>query len=357
MLLPTMPIHLIHSGADKIFVGVVTGIVTLAAVLIRPFTDYALAVISKRFIVTLGLALFALAAIGYTVSLNLIWIMVVSALLGIGWGIMTVTLGSIVADLIPPDRQGQGIGTYVVFQFISLALGPIAGQWLIQAYGSNTLFIATIIVVLISLILSQLITFRRVSHSTGQKASIGSGLFERSSLFPAFLMLLFTISYGGILSFISLFGQDLSINNIGWFFLLNNIAAIMVRPVTGKLFDTKGHALILIPGILIGIASLLVLSFSTGIVGMIIAAVLYGISFGAVQPTVMAWTLKRAAPEKRGAANSMFFMGTDVGITIGAVLLGIVANTTGYAVMYRWSVILLVAFLIIFAISLRKSKS
>ncbi|MFD2613983.1 MFS transporter [Paenibacillus gansuensis] len=357
MILLAMPIHLTQSGIGNIYVGVITGVITIIAVLIRPFAGYALAVMSRRLIVIFGSALFALAAFGYTVSVNLNWIMLVSVLLGIGWGIMTVTFGTIVADLIPAELQGRGIGTYIVFTLISLSLGPVTGQWLILEYGSYTLFITAMIVVLSSLILTQWITYKRGSRSTGQKTTIGSALFERSSLFPALLMLLFSISYGGILSFISLFGQELNISNIGWFFLLNNIAAILVRPITGKLFDTKGHSSILIPAIVIGIASILVLSFSTGVAGMIIAAVLYGISFGAIQPTVMAWTLQRAAPEKRGAANSMFLMGVDVGITIGAFLLGLVANATGFAVMYRWSAILLVAFLVIYVIGLRKTKS
>ncbi|MBW4841567.1 MAG: MFS transporter, partial [Paenibacillaceae bacterium] len=92
-----------------------------------------------------------------------------------------------------------------------------------------------------------------------------------------------------------------------------------------------------IPAAVCVIASMLILSYTTKLPLLIVSALLYGLGFGAIQPTIQAWMLRTCKPEQYGSANSMFYNSMDLGVAVGAVILGAIASGTNYAVMYRFS--------------------
>jgi predicted MFS family arabinose efflux permease len=77
-----------------------------------------------------------------------------------------------------------------------------------------------------------------------------------------------------------------------------------------------------------------VLSFSEGLVGVVVAAVLYGIGFGSAQPALQAANLRLASPDKRGVASASFITAFDLGIGLGSIILGWVSQYTGYEVLF-----------------------
>lgn len=97
------------------------------------------------------------------------------------------------------------------------------------------------------------------------------------------------------------------------------------------------------------ITGLLLLSYAHTELSLAIAALCYGIGFGSIQPALQAWTIARTASNRRGAANGTFFSANDLGIGLGAMVLGGLANLSGsYALMYRFSTVLIVVFLLIY---------
>ncbi|WP_162848486.1 MFS transporter [Paenibacillus nanensis] len=361
MLLPILPVYMIDNGGSESAVGWITGLITIAAVLIRPFSGYALDRFRRRPVVVLGSIVLALAAGAYAISAQVGWMLSVSLLLGIGWGIMTAAYSTIVSDLVPSDRQGAGIGTFMLFGMAGMAVAPFIGGWLIDKYGPSAFFGTACFLALLSLLLflpgAGSHSALRASLPEGGQSRSRNKLFERTSLFPALLILLFTIGYGGIISFASLLGMKLGIENGGIFFLVSNAAAMLVRPPAGKLFDARGHATVLLPGLTIGVIAFIVLSLASGQMMFIIAACLYGLSFGAVQPSILAWTIQRAAKDRRGAANSTFLVGMDSGIALGSISFGVIAQASGYEAVFLYSAVLLVALLAVYGISLARSRS
>ncbi|WP_199615792.1 MFS transporter [Paenibacillus alkalitolerans] len=356
MMLPTIPVYLRDSGGDQSQIGAVISIITFAAVLIRLFTGYALDHWNRKVIVAAGSIVFVLAAAAYPFYPLAGWMIGCSIWIGIGWGILTVSYATLVSDLIPPGRQGAGIGTFMLFAMASMAAGPFAGGWIYGRFGSAVLFGTASLIALLSLLLFLSGKSANANASspqpTGKKPALLSGILERSSLFPAALLMLYTFCYGGIISFAGLYGQALGVANSGLFFLLSSAASMLVRPVAASLFDTKGHPTVLVPGIVLGIIALFALSAAAGPMLYIIASVLYGLSFGSVQPYLLAWTMQRARPDRRGAASSTFLIGMDSGIALGSIALGIWSGAIGYATMFRGSGVILVCLLAIYSISL-----
>lgn len=126
----------------------------------------------------------------------------------------------------------------------------------------------------------------------------------------------------------------------------------MIRPIAGKLFDRKGHSAVIIPGSLAVFFGLTLLTFSTNTYLLIISALFYGLGYGMIQPTLQSWMIKSVPKNQRGTANSLFFNSLDLGIALGAMVLGIIAMNTSYASMYRVCASFMIVFLLLNLISL-----
>ncbi|QQE74475.1 MFS transporter [Brevibacillus composti] len=376
MLIPTLPLFVTQRGGDQVAVGLVISIFTVSALLIRPFAGKALDSIGRKPVLLGGLFIFFLSVSGYYWMATVALVLLVRFVHGIGWGIATTAFGTIASDLIPARRRGEGMGYFGMFGNLAMALGPMFGLWLVSDIGYGWMFAISAILTIAALLMTRLVGIRepdqaqpaskqaesRMPRTQGQSTaapaaksgSLMGDLVEQKALFPSLLALYIGITYGGIVSFITLFGKEAGIGQVGLFFLFNAVFLMAVRPFAGKLFDRKGHVWVLIPGALLAGVGLLVLSYISTAAGLAAAAALFGAGFGAVQPSLQAWTINRVPPHRRGAANGTFFSAFDLGIGLGAMLLGAVAKVTGFSLMYRYSALIIALFLLSYLIYLAR---
>jgi MFS family permease len=351
MLIPTIPTHLSQLGGDNVQVGLVIGIFTISSLLTRPFAGRALDLLGRKHVLLVGLVICAFTIAGYSYIAAVTLILAARFVHGIGWGLSTTSLGTVISDIIPPERRGEGMGYYGLSNTFAMAVGPLTGLWLMQSYGFPYVLLVSTFLAILSLFSSLFITYPKPQQPTmpPERPRFVDRLWERTALLPSALLLCTAICYGGIVTFITLFGLEAGIPNVGLFFLCNASMVLLVRPITGVLFDRKGPEWVLVPGAIFTIAGLWLLSYAHSNISLAIAALCYGVGFGSIQPALQAWTISRSSPSRRGAANGTFFSANDLGIGLGAMVLGAMANWSGsYALMYRYSTSLIIAFLIIY---------
>ncbi|NEW05238.1 MFS transporter [Paenibacillus sp. SYP-B3998] len=359
MLIPTIPTHVSQLGGNDVQVGLVIGVFTISSLLTRPFAGKALDRFGRKHVLLVGLSICALTIAGYSYMAAITLILAARFVHGIGWGMSTTSLGTVIADIIPAQRRGEGMGYYGLSNTFALALAPLTGLWLMQKYGFPRVLLLSTCLAVLSIVSSLFISYPKALplEKPAQKPNLVDRLLERSALLPSALLLCTAVCYGGIVTFITLFGREAGISNVGWFFLCNAGMVLIVRPVTGVLFDRKGPKWVLLPGAFFTIGGLLLLSYAHSEASLAVAALCYGVGFGSLQPALQAWTISRAAPNRRGAASGTFFSANDLGIGAGAMLLGAIATYSGsYAVMYRVSILLMIIFLLIYGWCLWQAK-
>jgi predicted MFS family arabinose efflux permease len=349
-------------AASDLEVSLVTSVFAVSAILARFLTAAMLRKFSPNVLLFAGLIIAAIMT-----ELN-DWVGSVGGLLlvragyGFGFGIGSTILPTLVSRIIPPSRMGEGIGYFGLSSSLAMSIGPMIGLNLLQKFGFGTLTLSgtmAVLVVIPLLLLTRALPRSNNLKLTEMKTTPGAGdstpkrraPFNRKLLFPAFLNTLFSITYSGLLSFIALFGEFIHLEQVGLFFLFNAATVVIIRPISGRIFDAKGPGAVLIPAALLVVASMVVLSFTQSLPMLIVSALLYGLGFGATQPTLQAWMLRSSTPEQYGMANSMFFNTTDFGVAIGAIILGAIASATNYAVMYRYSAGVMGLFLIFYVVS------
>lgn len=169
-------------------------------------------------------------------------------------------------------------------------------------------------------------------------------------------MVLFFIklTYGGIVSFLPSYAAYRGVENIGIFFTVYALVLLFGRPIIGRLSDRYGPRKFLVPGILLIASALLLLVEASTLPMFLLVGVVYGLGFGTVQPILNALVISSSPPERRGAANATFAMAMDLGIGLGAVTLGFLAQKMGYEYMYGLSAIFALLALVMYFVLLRK---
>jgi MFS family permease len=352
MMTPAFPAYV--SGrfhANDFTVSLVISLFALSAIVARLFSGEALKRGKRNQILIAGLCLALLSSAGYFWSGTIAMLLVMRILFGAGFGMVSTTFPTMTSNIVPPKRMGEGMGYFGLSTSLAMSIAPVIGLGLLGEYGFGTLVaVATVLILLIF----PLIRLVRSSGTQPAKKMAASHhapkvqFFDRAILLPCFLNLLLSITYGGLISFIALFGAEANLANPGWFFLCNAIAILLVRPISGKIFDKKGHIAVLIPGALLVLAGLLILSYTTTMNVLMISAAFYGLGYGILQPSIQAWIINLVTPEKRGMANAAFLNSIDLGIALGSMLLGVIATATSYPTMYRMSALLMAFFLFIY---------
>lgn len=354
MLLSSFPAYVKNAfHAGDLQVSLVTSVFALSAIATRFTTAAVERKVPRNILLFIGLMIAAISTFIYPLANSVEALLIMRAGYGIGFGVVSTILPTIVSLIIPSKRMGEGIGYYGLSSSLAMSIGPMIGLNMMWKYGFRSL--ALLGTLTITMIIPILLGSRRLSSMQGRKAGKGIqnakvSAFNYKLLFPAMLNVLLSITYSGVLSFIALYGQIVHIEQVGLFFLFNAVSIVLVRPVSGRLFDRRGHAAVLIPAALSVVASMAVLSYTTTLPMLIISALLYGLGFGAIQPCIQAWMLKLSTPEQYGAANSMFYNSTDLGVAVGAVILGAISMMSSYAAMYRYSAAFMLLFLVLYIV-------
>lgn len=355
MTLPTLPLFVEYLGGDDQLIGMVVGIFTFSALIIRPFAGHALETIGRRFIYLLGLFIFVVSVGSYSFITSIYLLFIMRTIQGAGWGFSTTASGTIATDIIPASRRGEGLGYYGLAGNIAIALGPSLGLLLVDTISFYYLFLICGGLGLISLFLATKIKYNEIDKKS-QSASVKWNFYEKNALKPSLLLLFITVTIGGIASFLPLYTAEKGIPGIQWYFFIYALALMISRPFSGQLYDKKGHRAIFIPGTILLLLSLVCLAWLPNSITLYVAAVLYGLGFGTVQPGLQAWAVEKSPKNKRGMANATFFSFFDLGIGIGAILFGQIAHWLNYSSIYIASAVSVFISMILYLVFVNKEN-
>jgi MFS family permease len=334
LLMPTLPIFIKQLGGTESQVGFIIGVFTLSAVILRPIVGGLMDRYGRRIFIISGLLFFASTMYLYDWVTGIGILVILRILHGFSWAIATTSIGTAVTDVIPQSRRGEGMGWYGLAMTLGMALGPIVGLSVVETFSFHYLFLLCTILAIMAFILALGTNIPAVQHTSKQPIS-----FFEKTLFPISVVVFFqSLTYGGITTFLPLFAEKIQVN-AGTFFLVYAITLTIIRPIAGKISDKHGEGVIIVPALCTLIGALFVLTMTEGIIGLVITAILYGIGFGSAQPALQVATIRLAPPEKRGVANATFFTAFDLGIGLGAIILGFVSQFMGYQMLFVFCMI------------------
>lgn len=349
IFLPTLPIYVLNQGGTSTDVGLLSAIFVFCAILIRFFTEYGIKKWGKKYYLYIGCVLCFVAAASYILATTVPRLLSLRILHGIGFGIATTLYAAIVTDLIPKTRRGEGIGYFGLGTTLAMAIAPGLGVWIVDNFSFTVLFITATVSQIFALLCLRFCFVPEnpvVQDKPLEKISFWNKLVEKRLLFQAFLSLLFGVCIGGVLNFIALLAKEAHIANAGSFFLMCTGCIFLSRLVTGRIFDKKGPAWVILPGAILFLSGFVVLAQSKSLTAFLAASALYGFGYGTIFPAVQTWMFNLVPPARRSAASATFYNMIDIGNGVGSVALGMLAGQYGYASIYWCSAIIMGIFLV-----------
>lgn len=336
-LLTFMPLYVLNDlGGTATEGGLAVSIFLLSAIFMRFFAGMILEKFGKKKILIISLFLFTVSTVLYVFVGSFTVLLLLRFFQGIWFSLLTTVAGAIVADIIPPERRGEGLGYYGIAMNLAVVAGPFIALSLQPYISAQIIFIILSIIMIIGFFcaLAVKVDEERFIKEEEHKLTINDFL-ETKSMPIATVGFFISFAYASILTFISVYAESLGlIKAASFFFVVYAIAMLVVRPFSGRLFDTLGPGVVIIPSIIIFGVGLISLSFTESSWMLLVSGALVGLGYGTLLPSFQTLAIQAAEKHRSGYATGTFFAFYDSGIAVGAVSLGLIAGIAGYSNLY-----------------------
>ena len=353
LLIPILPFYLQEVfGADKTSIGAILSCYTIAALCIRPFSGYLLDSFARKPLYLLAYFLFTAMFGGYLLAGTLTLFIIFRIIHGLSFGMVTVSGNTIVIDIMPSSRRGEGLGYYGLANNMAMSIGPMTGLFMHDAgVGYTLIFGSSLLAGIIGLTCAWLV--KTPYKPSVKREPISLDRFILLKGIPAGIsLLLLSIPYGMTTNYVAMFAKQIGITTpTGYFFTLMAIGMAVARLFSGKWVDKGkitqviGGGLYLVCFCFFGLSScgwLVQWSLSATTLFFFLISLLLGIGFGTMFPAYNTLFVNLAPNNQRGTATSTYLTSWDVGIGIGMVVGGYIAEISTFKMAYLCGAILTV---------------
>lgn len=326
-----LPIYLMDIGGNVQSIGLLTGLFTFFAMLMRPIYGYLSDRKGKKYVLLLGLALFTLVTLLFSFKVGVLGLLFLRVFQGIGFSGQNTATGAMIPDIVEGPKLTKAFGYAFIAGTLASAFGPIVALALKGTLGYPFFFFLVFVVSFTSLVAVFPLTNVTPQHN-GEAFSL-KNFIETSALRASLIIFLTGVGLSSVFTFLVPYAINLGIVNIGLFFTVYafaNFVGIKVPELLSFFNDQRT----LIIGILSNLVAYLILAFSTQLNHFLVSAVFIGFGFGALMPTLQSIAVKDAKIDRRGAATATFFSSMDLSFTVGAITIGFLANSIGMSTVY-----------------------
>lgn len=342
VLTPLLPLYLSeHFGATKDMIGLVLSGYTITALVIRPFSGYMVDSFPRKTVLMIAFGAFAIFFAGYLAASTLLLFTIVRTLHGGPFGTLTTANATVAIDVLPSSRRTEGIGYYGLSNNLAMALAPTIGIWIFQLTKSfEFLFWLALVVACAGWLVDA--TVKLPSKEIIRNKTKLS--FDRFFLLRGWLlglnMVAFGFSFGVLSNYLAIYGKEVMgiTGGTGTYFLLCSIGLMASRLQgskalrQGRVTYNAGSGMVIS---LVGYTLFILVPNNVGYYG---SALLIGLGNGHMWPAFQNMTINVAQNNQRGTANSTILISWDIGMGLGILLGGVIAEYFGYGAAF-WTVV------------------
>ena len=339
ILMATLPIIATTiMGASKEQVGLINGMYLFGALLSRPVMGRLIDQYDKKTVLLYTFALFIIPFILYFIMTSVSLLILLRLLHGLVFGALSTATMASVADTLPREHMGEGIGYFAVFMTLGMILGPLLGLSLLEynyyyVYMSSLVFAA---LVFFAIVFLQKSSHAETTRKKNTALSRWQQYIEPAAIPIGIIAGLTSFSFSSISTFITLYAAELGqLSYAPYFYMFMAVTVLLSRPNVGKAFDVHGPNLIIQTALVIFALGLWLVSMTTTGVVLVLTGILVGLGNGSLFSSLQALVVTVVPASRTGVATSTYFLCFDGCAALGAIVLGPLAAAYGFPVMYR----------------------
>ncbi len=367
ILTPLLPLYLSENfHATKDVIGLVLSGYTITALLFRPFSGYVVDTFSRKTVLMVCYAAFAIFFAGYLAAGTLLLFTIVRTLHGGPFGALTVANSTVAIDVLPSSRRNEGIGYYGLSNNLAMAIAPTIGIFIYRwSHSFELLFWLALIIAVGGMMVDSTV---KLKNRANERAARNKEPRRKLSLDRFFLlkgwllganMVFFGFCFGVLSNYLAIYSKEVLgiTGGTGTYFMLCSIGLILSRIQGGKalrkgrlthnaaegmVISLVGYTLFIFMPTLaahLTTTSSIVSAQWLTLTGYYGSALLIGLGNGHMWPAFQNMMINVAQHNQRGTANSTILIAWDIGMGIGILMGGVVAEHLGYSVAF-WMVAL-----------------
>ena len=323
-LTTTLPREMTDLGFNLLEIGLVVGGYAAIPIFLRPFvgrwSDGGYRIRQMRIALIAFIASFILM-----IFTDNLWVLfALRCVQGVGMAAYPTSAGSMVAEIVPSVRRGEGLGFFGLSTSFSQTLAPVGGGAIALFAGFEGVLILGAATAMLSLVIT---VFQRepAAHEGGQRPISIKGLLPARAVFPMLVFLSVTLGFSVAAAFLEPLA-DQPHRDLGFvplFFMFSGVGAMMSRPLAGRLSDRIGRVPVIIPGLIATCGGMALVAQSETAAMLWVAGLLTGIGMGGAHTGLLALAVDRVSATQRGGATATFQLAWDVG-GFASFLIGIV---------------------------------
>ncbi len=352
LLLPMLPLYLRDTFAtDKQTIGIILSGYTIAALIIRPFGGFIVDSFPRKPVLLICYFAFFAFFAGYIVAGTLLIFAIIRAAHGLAFGAVTVANSTMAIDVLPSSRRNEGIGYYGVSNNLAMAIGPSISMYLYDHHiNADVIFSISLIAALIGFLCNASVKAPQKEPIKGKQPMSLDRFILTNATPEALMVMFFSFAYGILSTYLAIYGKDeIGIEGgSGLFFSLLAIGLISARIFSAQWVKRGQLTLNIGVGMVITIIGFTTFAFWRDITGFYTSALILGAGYGAMCPSFQAVFINLAHNNRRGTANSTYLTSWDLGLGVGVLIGGAVAERTSYHDAYIVAVAVCIVGAIIF---------
>ena len=359
LLIPVLPFYLSEVfSAGNSTIGIILSCYTVAALCIRPFSGYFLDSFARKPLYLMAYFIFMTMFAGYIIAGSLTLFIMFRIIQGVSFGMVTVGGNTVVIDIMPSSRRGEGLGYYGLSNNIAMAVGPMSGLFLHDAGMSfTTIFCCSLGSCMAGFVCASLV--KTPYKPPVRREPISLDRFILLKGIPAGIsLLLLSIPYGMTTNYVAMYAKQIGINaTTGFFFTFMAIGMAISRIFSGKIVDRGKITQVISAGLYLVVFSFFLLSACVYLISwnnlvctivFFSVALLLGVGFGIMFPSYNTLFVNLAPNSQRGTATSTYLTSWDVGIGIGMLTGGYIAEVSTFDKAYLFGACLTIVSMLYF---------
>ncbi len=345
---PVLPLFAQSLGASPAEIGWIVIASTIPGILISfpagALSDY----LGKRRVLLASLVVFATAPFLYLFVDNAWQLMAVRFYHGFATAIFGTVASAAIAERYTTDRAAR-LSTYSSVTIVGRSIAPFLGGFLISMASFGAVYIACAISGVLALMAGLLLK----DHEAFPKGklelphfweSLVTVLRNRGIMVVSLVEAAQYLVFGAIEAFLALFAASLGIQawQIGIILGVQLVSIVFMKPLMGKVSDRVGRSQVIIPGLLVGAASIALLPFFTSFAGLSLLSLAFGLGFATVTSSTSALVADMTRDGRYGYSMGVLRTVMDAGQSAGPVLTGGVVAFAGYGPAFGMLAVILV---------------
>ena len=344
-------------GASAAVMGFVGGLMNLCSLFCRPIAGNLADKISKYRVSFIGAGLMTIACAGYIFASNEVVVVIARIINGVGFSCCSVCMATWMSNMLPKEKIGSGMGFYGTMNALAMAVAPAIGVSVYQRFGYHAAFCIALLFSIAMMVVIQFVGDKgepvqrqilsenaektvdgrsdgnaggkgtgKLNENVNGKACEGKLRFQLADVrvLPiALIIMLFAIPYCATQSFLVTYVEVRQLRvAVSLFFPSYAVVLIVLRLSLRNFFDKLPFRVFLFSSCICELTAILLLAVMRNNIMMMLASFFLAGGYGIMSSVCQSAAMLLAGKEKRGLANSTYYIGLDLGMTLGPMIGG-----------------------------------